>query len=98
MVREFREETGVTLYDWRHFATLTATATGHVIHFFETTSSAIYACGSPTREKVKVHEVARIRFEKLVSSCSWLIPLATDDNKVITYSFTSRNPVTKQHP
>lgn len=92
MTREFFEETGVTVPEWRHFAVLTDTRTGSVIHFFEAASEAVHAVRTTTAEKVAVFEVARIRFEKCVRSVAWLIPLALDESKSIAHVFTTRNP------
>lgn len=90
--REFREETGLDISGWRHFATLTATPTGQVIHFFEVTTPALHMVRTATDEKIKVHEVARLRFEKCVTSVAWLIPLACDTNKSLTFTWTTRDP------
>jgi 8-oxo-dGTP diphosphatase len=74
--REFREETGAVVSDWRHFATLRWDS-GSVSFF---TSQWECAPRSLTEEEVAWHPVASLDQLAMVSHVRWLIPLALDQS------------------
>lgn len=79
MIREFKEETGLLIPQWRKIATMVGS--DFEIFCFASHSDAIERVVSAEAEKVGVHHVGelyRSRFEGCVSGVSWLVPLCKD--------------------
>lgn len=88
MVREFREEAGLTVESWRHGVTLTGVPTeadpkGWQGHFFIAVATAeqFSSWRSLTDEQLEVHTLASLpRGESgVIPNLHWLIPLLLDD-------------------
>lgn len=83
MVREFQEETGVTVVGWEPFATLSAP--NYRIHCYKAFSTdAINNVHTTTEEEVEVIPLIKLKLYTLVCSVEWLVPLALDDNAYYT--------------
>jgi 8-oxo-dGTP diphosphatase len=82
MRREFKEETGVEIEEWREFLQLSGH--GYCIHTFVAFSLHVYTVKSMEKEKVKVYKVNRLDFNKTIGNLRWIIPLAID--KDLLYS------------
>lgn len=82
--REFAEETGKLVLDWREFCILENPTQNGVVHFFRARSKE-YELGSTTDEKVEWFPI-----ERLPGNCMpnlyWLIPMA-----VVKYPRDARN-------
>lgn len=80
MRREFKEETGVEIQEWREFLQLS----GHhfAIHAFVAFSLHAYDVKSMEKEKVKVYKVNRLNFNKTIGNLRWIIPLAIDKDNI----------------
>lgn len=74
MQREFLEEAGAKVSEWREFVLLRL-QDGDV-HFFS--AHGDYAIQSMTEEKVAWHALADIGSLPVISNLAWLIPLALD--------------------
>lgn len=79
MIREFEEEAGAYILGWRHYATMTLKDGGKV-YFFESHEEA--ELESKTDEEVSWYPVAHLRQYGILSSLSWLVPLALDKDSV----------------
>lgn len=73
--REFLEETGAEVENWREFAILNVPAAG-AIHFFVAHGS--HEVRSMTEEIVQWYPVANLKHLPIISNLHWLIPLALD--------------------
>ena len=81
MPREFREETGANVVDWRMFCVLRGTAAEVSVFVAH---SDIQELASITDERVLWIPVADLHGFQLVDKLSWLIPMALDRNSVST--------------
>lgn len=83
MQREFREEAGLDLDDWMHFATLTDGSTYRVYFFCDFSEDELWAAESMTDEKVFVHSTRKMEQLSLVSlsNVPWLIHMALAEAK-----------------
>jgi 8-oxo-dGTP diphosphatase len=84
MVREFEEETGALIAEWRHFCTLSFR--GGYVYFFEHTEwpgelAGTNSVTSMTDEQVGWYDVANIP-ENAIPNLRWLIPMALDKDQV----------------
>ena len=78
MRREFLEEAGVAINDWREYARLSVAAGD--IHFF--VAHGEYTIASMTDEGVGWYHVATLRELPVIENLRWLVPLALDrENK-----------------
>lgn len=76
MRREFREEAGVDVSSWEHFATLEGQA-WHVFVFRAFDNKALEAASAQTDEPIiKVDSKVVAYFASIISNLQWLIPLA----------------------
>lgn len=80
MQREFTEEAGAEVKEWREFALLKV-QDGQV-HFF--VAHGDYTLQSMTDEKVGWYEVSDLKALPLIQNLEWLIPLALDKNNHYT--------------
>jgi 8-oxo-dGTP diphosphatase len=81
MRREFREETGVDVREWYHFATLKGRSDSTwVVHFFcahDTVDLLLVQQAEPvTDERVTIFPVKTLNYEKTIPNLRWLIPMA----------------------
>lgn len=81
MRREFKEETGVDVREWYHFATLSGESNvAWTVHFFcaHDTVDLIDVRDEPqkTDERVFVFEVSALTYEHTIPNLRWLIPMA----------------------
>lgn len=98
MVREFREETGVTVISWQHFARLTWEE--GVVHFFRSFAAPVIvdSCQTMTDEAIEVHHIHMLlapgpvrdgvatHAQRVTPNLLWLVPLGAhrwDDYDVI---------------
>jgi 8-oxo-dGTP diphosphatase len=75
MRREFLEETGAEVENWREFAILNVPAAG-AIHFFVAHGS--HEVRSMTEEVVQWYPIANLKHLPVIGNLHWLIPLALD--------------------
>lgn len=80
MVREFKEETGVLVPQWKQLCTLNAT--WGEMHIFKSFTDAVFTVQSIEAEQVEVFKVSEIPFDKTIPNLRWLIPLALDKDNV----------------
>ena len=85
MRREFREEAGLDLPEWRHLLTLSGcddagTARGWAGHFFRAFGD-VAAAAAMTDEPLEVHAVRSLP-DDVVPNLRWMIPLMLDDEPV----------------
>lgn len=80
MRREFREETGVDLDGWEHYATVTDAERDTVIHFFRlfADTATVSACTTTTDEAIEIHWIPRVLdgSQAILPNLTWLLPLA----------------------
>jgi len=74
MKREFFEETGVTINNWRRYAELTGPEFS-VVFFFANTPNP-WAVQTTTNEKVGVYVVSQLKSLHTIPNLQWLIPMA----------------------
>lgn len=79
MIREFEEEAGPYIINWRCFAVMTLKH-GNKIYFY--TSHEIAEVESRTEEEVSWYPVAHLRQYGVLSNLNWLVPLALDKDEV----------------
>lgn len=84
MRREFKEETGVEIEEWREFLQLSGH--GYSIHAFVAFSLQAYMVKTVEKEKVKVYKVNRLNFNKTIGNLRWIIPLAIDKDLIYSIS------------
>lgn len=80
MTREFKEETGATVLDWRHFCTLRFR--GGEIYFF-TAIGDLGALKTMEAEEVGIHRVDSVPLSPTIPNLRWLVPLALDKDRVV---------------
>jgi 8-oxo-dGTP diphosphatase len=75
MIREFKEEAGMIVTNWRHFAALGGN--GFLVHCFETQGD-LWQLKSQTDERVTTIPVEQLHNPNipLIPNLRWLIPLA----------------------
>jgi len=78
MRREFKEEAGADVQDWRLFATLNYR--GGSVYFFEARGS--YQLFTMTAEPVIWIKLAELDKFEVIPNLRWLLPLALDKNGV----------------
>ena len=87
MIREFKEETGVTFRDWLPFVHLAAERdrdTGeeqsYEIFFYKAFTDKVFDCITMTDEKILVNFVSEIPYRptEYVRNLKWLVPMALD--------------------
>lgn len=86
MIREFQEETGATVEDWRPFCTLKGP--DWAVEFFESWVPAEVA----TQEEEEVMWVLVSQIQTLphvIDNLRWLIPMALDGERVVAVAIQS---------
>lgn len=86
MRREFKEETGVEVADWNHYATLSGS--GFRVYFYRAFSDHLFDADSTTDEDVEVWFVAHlVNSDDLIPSLKWLVPMALsmDEDKACLF-------------
>lgn len=83
MIREFVEEAGVCIADWKEFCQLNHR--GGTIYFFESHVDYDVSIVSMTDEEINWYNVNDILQNKylIIPNLLWLIPMALDKNKVL---------------
>lgn len=76
--REFLEEAGANVWDWRYFCELNHQ--GRIIHYL--TARQDCTISSVTDEKVGWYPVSGVHQLKLISNLLWLIPMGLDKDRV----------------
>lgn len=81
MVREFQEETGITITEeaWRHFCTMQGD--GWMVMCY-TTTARIHTAQTMEEEEVSIHGIDEIIHMNTISNVPWLIHLALDTSKI----------------
>jgi 8-oxo-dGTP diphosphatase len=79
MIREFEEEAGPYVINWRCFAVMTLKG-GNQVYFY--TSHEIVEIETKTAEEVSWYPVAHLRQYGILPNLSWLVPLALDKDSV----------------
>lgn len=74
ITREFVEETGVRLDEWREFCVITHA--DFQIHIYRTFSDEIYKCTTTTEERINIIKVSQLNNYKILDNLNWLIPMA----------------------
>lgn len=82
MVREFEEEAGVKLSDWKHFCSIYKTDLQ--IDFFKCFSEKISFTRTAEDDQVKVYDVSHLHYFEKHPNLDWLIPLALDKEPKLT--------------
>ncbi len=93
MVREFKEETGIEIPEWRLFAEMVMKSGGR-IYCFESHSPTIMALTQPSDgEEVCWYSVGAARKGELptIPNLPWLLAMALDDDKVFAEITFNRN-------
>lgn len=80
MQREFKEETGATIDDWRCFAVLKH---GRALVYMFVSFCEYTELQQTTDEKVEWFHISITRTPTVISNLSWLIPLAVSGNKEV---------------
>lgn len=93
MIREFREETELHVFEWRQFCTLTGPS--YRVYFFTAFGRHVSA-GCPTDEVPKWYPVVGImRMPTLIPNLRWLIPMALDEN--VSATIHDHTPTEEAH-
>ena len=79
MIREFEEEAGAYVLNWRNFAVMTLKDGGQ-IYFYESREEV--EIESKTEEEVSWYPVAHLRQYGVLQNLNWLVPLALDKGEV----------------
>jgi 8-oxo-dGTP diphosphatase len=92
MTREFIEETGVIIEDWKLFAKGFAIDSDASVYFYKAFNKLYENVKSTTNEKVVIIPLDMLNTIPLIYNLSWLIPLALDENTVMSeFGFTLPN-------
>ncbi len=75
MQREFKEETGISVWVWNLFCTYTGE--GYCVYFFKS-FTVIEDVKSVTKEQVGIFHLEELDYNKTIPNLKWLIPLALD--------------------
>lgn len=81
MIREFEEEAGLRIENWRHFDTMIFEK-ARVFCF--TTYATIGLCYQKTDEKLAMIEVRNLDQYPVIPNLKWLVPMALDPDKTLT--------------
>lgn len=80
MIREFREETGVTITDWIFLCELSG-SWGKVV-MWKCFNDAIFNVKTIEGERVEIFKVSEIPWDKTIPNLKWIIPMALDKDNV----------------
>lgn len=83
MVREFREEAGLLVPEWRGFCDLRMRSFG-LVHMYTAyvTSAQAREVSMQEDEPIRWLDVAKLPYYNVVPNLRWLVPLALDQDKV----------------
>lgn len=86
MVREFKEEAGVLVPQWREFCVLQVTSFGVVyMHVAHATHDQMLGVRTMTNEPVRWVDLDSLHGVPIVPNLRWLIPMALDPDRVTAY-------------
>lgn len=81
IVREFQEETGALVFEWRHFATMLGDS--WIVECFEARSRELLeAVRTTTDEEVCIVELDKLREERRMRNLDLLVSLALDESEL----------------
>lgn len=82
MIREFKEEAGVEITDWREFCFYDGgDSFGYGVHFFSALTENIFKVKTMEDEKVETFWVDDlVGYEMKIYNLNWLIPMALDQS------------------
>jgi len=89
MVREFEEETGVTINGWEFFAFMGND--NFSVHCYKAFSDKLRECKTMEEEPIQVHStlaITTVGYKDMIPNLRWLIPMAIDeDNFTATINY-----------
>jgi 8-oxo-dGTP diphosphatase len=80
MQREFREETGVDINNWRFFCVVSGE--WGEIHIFKAFNNKVWSATTQEEEKVEIMEIDKLPYNMMIQNLRWIIPLALDKDDV----------------
>lgn len=84
IIREFKEETGLYLEEWRSFFTIENESA--LVHFYWNVSENYDKVQTLTDETIMIHSVDEIFTLDVIPNLRWLIPMVLDENHVGGYA------------
>lgn len=91
MIREFREETGVTVEGWEQFASITDEKTWHVVFFRSFDRNLIHKVKTVTEEEVILCDIDDLP-DNVLDNLRWLLPMALSyDSGIPFYIVENKN-------
>jgi len=79
MIREFKEETGVEIKEWKEFCKLQSNS--FEVYFFKAFGD-ISQVKTMEEEQIEVINVSDLYSEDVISNLDWLIPMALDTDNI----------------
>lgn len=87
MRREFLEETGLEINDWKLFCTYQGP--GYFVYFYKSFSDKLDKIKTMTDEIVSVFDLNSLN-DLTIPNLKWLIPLALDSNELLNYCLENK--------
>ena len=84
MKREFLEEAGLEINNWKHFLTLSNEL--WEVEFFFATSENYALASTQTDEGIEIHYTFNLYEIEIISNLKWIIPMAMDSNHIFTHT------------
>jgi len=78
MVREFKEETGLLIENWKDFCNMTAEDNRFEVHFYYSTYKNIEEVKTITDEEIKIVNIDDLFVLPVIDNLRWLIPMCLD--------------------
>lgn len=82
MIREFKEETGLLINNWKSFCQLSDINKKYEVIFYYAISDNIYNISSTTDEKVEIFNIDDLNTLPIVDNLKWIIPMSMDKNNI----------------
>ena len=82
MVREFKEETGLTVPAEKWLHVLTYTGPDYELRFFTAATDLVLEACSTTDEGVERHDITSIQEEAVIPNLRWIIPHCLDRSAI----------------
>lgn len=83
MAREFLEETGAHVTDWRFAGVLSGAE--FIVQFYVSFSGDLYDLKTIEEEKIGWYAVDKVFDMPIIHNLRWLIPMALDTNNLVAY-------------